>query len=552
MNSSDENYSKSKTMLNNNDALYRSFILLLFLIALLIRIAFLGYSTLIHTECENAENAGFIMDCFRQLPLQKGLWRIWHAFLNNNNPVMQCIAFNVPISSVFGLNEFSIRLNAAIGGWVSLIIVYLIFIRHTNRTTALFALILLAFNPFLIAFNRFGHSDSLQTTFLLAGLLFVDRYCLSTKPRVVTLFIASFLFSIAFLLKYNAAVIIAMILALYYFIFKLKLKDIILIAFLTTGFTCFLFIDQLDKLIGTMFSSLGYVKVDVKYNIVDSVYKKVSNVKNDILFYFKAHVIYFEYTIFPVLFGLVFWKKLENRFFKFLLVFSMIYFGYLFFQGRNFYRYLQIGTFMATASLAFPLRRFANKKYSYAGGIFLFLFVLWTIFAHRSYISSQYHHIPYKYIVKRANELRGSGHILLYGRNPETEFYFSPDGKLLYDATKDPCLEDIILIEKYPTWTTTTKKIPPSLENLSDPAISQAGDILVVTGKQMACGEPSPHLTSYDGKIRRVYRHELRAVKSFYNDFQTNDKLQKEYTLMEKVYLTNGSNELAALILRKN
>lgn len=535
-----------------NDALYRISLLLLFLTAFLTRVAFLGYSTMIHTECENAQNTGLVMDCFKQLPLWKGLWRVWHVFPNNNNPFMQSSAFNVPISALFGLNEFSIRLNAAIGGWVSLIIIYIIFLRHTDKLTALFALILLTFNPFLISFNRFGHVDSLQTTFLLAGLLFVDRYCLSAKPRVLALFISSFLFSIAFLLKYNAVVMIAMILALYYFIFNLKLKNVFLVILLIIGFTGLLFVDQLDKLLGTIFGAFGYTKLDTEISTTNSLYQKAVHVKNDFIFYLKAHVIYFEYTVFPILTGLLFLKKIENRFFRFLVFFSIIYFLCLILLGRSFYRYLQIGTFMVTASLAFPLRRFANKKYSYAGGIFLFLFVLWTIFAHRSYISSQYHHIPHKYIAERANELNGSGHILLYGRNPETEFYFAPDGKLLYDATKDPCLEDIILIEKYPTWTTTIKKIPPSFENLSDPAISQAGDILVVTGKQMACGEPSPHLTSYDGKIRRVYRHELRAVKSFYNDFQTNDKLQKEYTLMEKVYLTNGSNELAALILRKN
>jgi hypothetical protein len=49
-----------------------------------------------------------------------------------------------------------------------------------------------------------------------------------------------------------------------------------------------------------------------------------------------------------------------------------------------------------------------------------------------------------------------------------------------------------------------------------------------------------------------MYRHELESVSKFYKEYNTDNKLQQEYTLIEKIFLTNGSKELAALILRKN
>lgn len=537
---------------NGSSASDRAILVFLLITALLLRVIFLGYSPLNHTESENALNAGVVLDCFGKLSWFDGLWKLWHTFLNNNNPLMQAIIFNVPLAAVFGLNEIGIRLNAVIGGFFSLLLVYFLIKRHSDTATALLALALLAFNPFLIAFNRFGHTDSLQTAFLLAGLLSIDKFNSSAKPKYGFLVLSSFLFTIAFLLKYNAAVMILLMLILYHFFFGLKLKDIILTVSLIPLFAGMLFIDQIYKFMNSIFTSAGYVRISAGSEMGGFLQQKVKGIISDTVFFANAHVRYFEYTLFPLLTGVLFWKKIENRLFRFMIAFSGIYFIYLIFQGRTFHRYLLIGTLMATTIIAFPIKRFSGRIHYYAGIVFLLLSVLWSFYSHRTYISILYHHIPYNYIVQRANEIRGNNRILLFGRNAETEFYFSPDGKLIYDTRKDPCLHDAVLVDKYPTWTDPIIKIQPLRANLLNPAISSSGDILVITGKQMAGGEPVPRLNTADGKIRRMYRHELETVSKFYNEYNIDNKLQREYTLVEKIFLTNGSKELAALILRKN
>lgn len=545
-----ENQSMSTS--NYSSVSHKALLVFLLITALLLRIIFLGYSPLNHTESENALNTGVVLDCFEKLSWVDGLWKLWHTFLNNNNPLMQAIIFNVPIAAVFGLNEISIRLNAVIGGFFSLLLVYFLIKRHADTATALFALALLTFNPFLIAFNRFGHTDSLQAAVLLAGLLSIDKFNSSAKPKYGFLVLSSFLFTIAFLLKYNAAVMILLMLILYHFLFGLKLKDIMLTIFLIPFFTGILFIDQIYKFVNSIFTSAAYVKISAGSEMGSFLQQKAKGIAFDTVFFIKAHVRYFEYTLFPLLAGILFWRKIENRLFRFLIAFSGIYFVYLIFQGRTFHRYLLIGTLMATTVLAFPIRRFSGRMHYYGGIVFLAFFVLWSFYSHRTYVSILHHHIPYSYIVQRANEIRGSGRILLFGRNAETEFYFSPDGKLIYDTRNDPCLHDAILVDKYPTWTDPIRKMQPLRANLMDPAISRSGDILVVTGKQMAGGEPVLRLNTADGKIRRMYRHELESVSKFYKEYNTDSKLQQEYTLIEKIFLTNGSKELAALILRKN
>ena len=537
---------------NGSSASDRAILVFLLITALLLRVIFLGYSPLNHTESENALNAGVVLDCFGKLSWFDGLWKLWHTFLNNNNPLMQAIIFNVPLAAVFGLNEIGIRLNAVIGGFFSLLLVYFLIKRHSDTATALLALALLAFNPFLIAFNRFGHTDSLQTAFLLAGLLSIDKFNSSAKPKYGFLVLSSFLFTIAFLLKYNAAVMILLMLILYHFFFGLKLKDIILTVSLIPLFAGMLFIDQIYKFMNSIFTSAGYVRISAGSEMGGFLQQKVKGIISDTVFFANAHVRYFEYTLFPLLTGVLFWKKIENRLFRFMIAFSGIYFIYLIFQGRTFHRYLLIGTLMATTIIAFPIKRFSGRIHYYAGIVFLLLSVLWSFYSHRTYISILYHHIPYNYIVQRANEIRGNNRILLFGRNAETEFYFSPDGKLIYDTRKDPCLHDAVLVDKYPTWTDPIIKIQPLRANLLNPAISSSGDILVITGKQMAGGEPVPRLNTADGKIRRMYRHELETVSKFYNEYNIDNKLQREYTLVEKIFLTNGSKELDALILRKN
>lgn len=524
----------------------------IFLIAIFTRFAFLGYSALNHTEAENAINAGFVLSYFKSVPFLQGLYRLWHTFLNTNNPFMQGIIFNTPLGALLGLDAFSIRLNAAVGGMISLVIIYILVRRHADRLTALFALTLLTFNPFLITFNRFGHSDSLQIGFLLGGILFLDIFSSGLKPKLIHLILSSMLFSIAFLLKYNGIVIVILILAVYHFIFRLKLKYIFTILILISAFSALLFIDQLGKFTTSLRNSLGYAGINLELSVPTILLDKFKRFLSGIYYLLRGHALYFEYTIMPLFISLLFWKKIKNKLFRFMLFFGIIYFGYLFFQGRGFYRYFQIGVIAASTAFAFLLARFAGRKHFYFGTLFLTLSVFWSIISHCTYINSQYYHIPYKDIVKISKNLVGEGNsIILYGRNAETEFYFSPDGTLLYDGTRDPAIDDVILIDKYGTWRDDIKKIRPTINNILNPEIVSPGDIVVVCGKQMDGGEPALRLHGYDGRGFRIYRHELKMPREFYKTFMMSKKMQDNFIILEKVYLTNGSKELAALILRK-
>jgi hypothetical protein len=221
-------------------------------------------------------------------------------------------------------------------------------------------------------------------------------------------------------------------------------------------------------------------------------------------------------------------------------------------QGRPFFRYLQAGVIAISAGLAFPLRKFAIKKYYYSGFIALVILLILSLFIHQSYISALSHHIPYKYIAKRANELRGNGRILIYGSNSETDYYLSPTGNYQHDEFVNPCQARITrYVPDYEVMFDSVLKIPPVESILFDLETVHSGDILVVSGMQMVGGEPAPRLHGYDGRGFKIYRHGLETPKEFYKRFMMSKKMQDNFVILEKIYLTNGSNELAALILRK-
>lgn len=517
--------------------------------AFLVRIVFLGYSTLFHGEAENAQAVAYVLPCLKQFSYPEAMWRLWHIFPNLNNPLVNLLPVNSSLAWFFGLSEFNLRLNAVLGGLISCIVIYILVKRHSDQRTALYALALVAFNPFLIIFNRYGYVDSLQVALALLGFLFIDKYC--DMRRLYFIMLSALCFSLSFLLKFNAIVFIVIALLLYHFYFKLKVREICLVILFSVIFILLMFIDQINVLLSSIWNARSFVKANT--DIAGFFSQKFNMVFRDALIYTKAYLlIYFEFILLPIAISLLFLRRIENRFFRFLVFFSIFYFVALIFQGRTFYRYLQIGIITSLAALAFPLSRIVTKKYQHTGVVVLIVFVLWSIFTHRTYVSTQYHHIPYKYIAKRVNELSGGGRILIYGRNSETEYYLSPTGNLLYDETKNPCIEPVAGIDDFPKWADKVRKMEPTISSLLDSKVVRSSDIVVVTGMQMAGGEPVPRLRSMEGRVGRAYRHELESVSKFYKEYNTDNKLQQEYTLVEKIFLTNGSKELAALILRKN
>lgn len=520
----------------------RVVLLSLILSTLLLRIVFLGYNTLGHGEAEIAQYTSYVIPHLSGHPYFRAAWRLWHIFMLNKNPMFSTIfPINFTLAWFFGVNEWTIRISAVIGGTISAAIIYLLAKRHSDKITAFFALALLAFNPYLIIYNRIAHQDSIQIAAALIGLLFLDSYC--RKRKLFFLILSSIFFGFSFLIKMQAAVFISILVFLYFVYFRLKIREICLIIVIAAGFIILLFIDQTKYLFRALLNSVS---------LAGAGGGRLLALRTMTLFYVKAHIKYFELTALPLMVCLAFWRKIDNKLFKLLVTFSVIYFIAIILQNRPFFRYLQAGIITISCALAFPLRRFAVKKYYYSGFIALIILLSWSLFIHRSYVSSIYRHIPYKYIAKRANELRGDGRILIYGRNSETEHYLSPTGNYGLDESVDPYqARTPQLVSNYKVMFDSVRKIPPIESTLFDPEIVRRGDVLVVTGMQMVGGEPAPHLRGYDGKGFRIYRHGLETPREFYKTFMTNEKMRDNFVIVEKIYLTNDSDELAALILKK-
>lgn len=526
--------------------------------ALSVRLAFLGYSTLTHDEAEMAQLVMYVLPCLKKFPFLEAMWRQWHMFTINIIPLQTLYPINIPIVWFFGPSEFNFRFEAAIGGFLSCILIFFLVLRHSDRKTALFAMALVAFNPFMIAFNRYDFGDSLQAAIFLLGVLCIDKFL--ERRRLMFLLLCSFCFAISFLMKANAIIFIGLILLLYRLFFQLKLLDVGVVFAASLAIVLLLFIDQLDVFLPSMFQQLRYspsLGVVKEVGIINLLRERILQ---SWWFYTRAHVFYLEHSVLPLFLALLFFNQIKNNFFRVLLFFSILYFIALYVQGRTFFRYMQIGMVATSAAFAFVLARFADRRYSHTGSVCLVIYILWGLLSHGTYISSQYQHIPYRYIKERIHELDPSGRILLYGSNQEAAYYLSPTSHVWFDDTVDPCQVPITMTarDEFSKRAHGVEKFPADFNLLFDPSAVRQGDLLVVAGApQMAGGEPNPlSLGIKKWGIRlwgiRQYGHGyLRDVKAFYEEYQDNKRLQEQYVLLEKVFLSNSSDELAALILKK-
>lgn len=78
----------------------------------------------------------------------------FRSFGDYRNPLP--IYFMIPSISIFGLNEFAVRLTAATAGTLTILFVFLLTKELFNLRTALFSSFLLAISPWHIHFSRFG------------------------------------------------------------------------------------------------------------------------------------------------------------------------------------------------------------------------------------------------------------------------------------------------------------------------------------------------------------------------------------------------------------
>lgn len=524
------------------------------LLAATVRLAFLGYATFTDEEAQNAEVVTYVLPCLKQFSFLEAMWRQWHMFTGNMNPLLNIYLPNVPIVWFFGPSEFNFRLEAAVSGIVATVLIYFLVRRHGDKKTALYAMTLVALNPFMIAFNRYDFGDSLQAATLLLGMFFIEKF--REKRKVIFLLLCSFFFAIAFLVKLNAIIFVALMLSLYVIFFDLRLAHIAIIlgAFIVTVLG--LFSDQLGVFLRSVAVTSRPPSVET-ISVVGILQLLWERLIRDWPFYARAYLFYFEHTVLPLLVCVFFLRKINNKFFRVLVCFSILYFTALTVQGRTFFRYMQIGIITAAAAFAFVLVGSASRRWALTSALLLFLYIGWGLIAHATYISALYHHVPYRHIQERIRTLSPEGRILIYGTNHEAGYYFSPSSNLWLDESVDPCRVSITRREEYPAWANKVKKIPNKLSVLFDPDVARSGDILFVSGIQMSGGEPNPlSLGIKKWGIRfwgiRQYGHAyLKDVRAFYEEYKNNKRLQDQYVLLEKVFLSNGSDELAALILKK-
>lgn len=533
---------------------------LLLVVAVGTRFAFLGYSTLYHAETDFAQAIAYIFGCFQGGSLLEAMWRQWHTFTARSNPFYWMYPFTVPTSWVYGISEITVRLPAAIAGVLSCGLIYVLVRRRSSKRTALIALTLVALNPFLITFNRYGFPDSPQATLLLLGLLGLDTY--SEKRRSWLLFLSALSFSIAYLIRQNAVVFIAPVVLLYSWYAGLRLRDIIALG--ATGLLVIigLFIDQLGLFIPSALAILEHPRTIVTGR--NEVYFL------NMLWGIRGYLLYWEHTLVPAVIGLWFLRKEKDPLFKIMLLGGLIYLGLVVIQGRFFFRYMQIGILLLSAALAYPMSRWCVGRWYMVGRGAVALYVLWGLTAHADYALAQYHHIPYNYMREKVFAVAQSGRIITERSQSEADYYLSPQHfATRFNSSLDPCEV---------AWTEPATEPSPGdkyvnlpfvidvsrVEELLDLNLVQQGDILVITGEQMAGGEPSPqslglrrpfapHMADWRIPLIgiRKYGHSLRRVEAFYQEYLKNEDLRDAYEIVEKVFLTNGSKELAAIILRR-
>ncbi len=151
----------------------------------------------------------------------------WEMF--DQPPVSTYI--HVFFTSIFGLNEFSMRLVEVFFGVSTVLVVYLLTKKHFDEKTAIIASLLLTLTPLHVVYSRFAYTDVMMLFFIMASILMTE-YSFDVKGYKYPI-LAGFLASLAFLTKYYALIVLVP----YHMIFFLRsgethftkwVKDIVL------------------------------------------------------------------------------------------------------------------------------------------------------------------------------------------------------------------------------------------------------------------------------------------------------------------------------------
>ena len=139
----------------------------------------------------------------------------------------------IPSVAIFGLNEFSTRLPSALGGILTILLVYLIVKKlFKNNKLALISSLVTAINPWLIFFSRGAWEANFSLTLTLLGIYFFLLFL--EKPK--NLIFSAFFFALT-LLTYQGAKLssLSVLISLFVAFYKkewFKEKKYLIISFL--------------------------------------------------------------------------------------------------------------------------------------------------------------------------------------------------------------------------------------------------------------------------------------------------------------------------------
>lgn len=196
----------------------RLVLLLIIILAFVLRFAFLNRipSELNRDEVSVGFNAYSILKTGKDEHGQ-GPWSlVFRAFGDNKIPGY--IYLTAPLIKVFGLNAFTVRLPAALFGWLTVIVGYF-FIRELfpkKESLALVFSFLLTVSPFHLHYSRQQFETTVALFFTLTGLVLL----LKARKNLKLLFIALPLFIFSFFIYNTPLFIIPPVLAFCFLIFK--------------------------------------------------------------------------------------------------------------------------------------------------------------------------------------------------------------------------------------------------------------------------------------------------------------------------------------------
>lgn len=138
---------------------------------------------------------------------------------------------SIPAISLFGLNDFSVRLTSAVFGALSVLIIYLVIVELlANKTAANLTAFVLALNPLHIHFSRVAYSNITGAFLTMLSVLFLIKFLKSYKIKLLIPMIITFVMAIYTYQSYRLILPLSLLLISVIYLFgKTKsIKDFVL------------------------------------------------------------------------------------------------------------------------------------------------------------------------------------------------------------------------------------------------------------------------------------------------------------------------------------